>query len=162
MRESGFAMSENESWLSHGFKRAPSLFEAQSALGWGVVVALLSLLGVVYLSQASQQIGSGYHMQVMTYELKELQKDNIYLEAQIAAGQQVEQLHRRAIALGFSPADPEDIEYLPVHNYPSTPGQAPPGIHLVVPEPQGGLNGWWQGLTRGFTGWTRATAGEGY
>lgn len=154
-------MSENENWLSHGFKRAPSLFEAQSALGWGVVVALLSLLGVVYLSQASQQIASGYHMQVMTFELKELQKDNTYLEAQIAAGQQVEHLRRKAIALGFSPADPEDIEYLPVNDYPSTPGQVPLPTPQVVPEPERGLNGWWRGLTSGFTGWTRATAGEG-
>ncbi len=149
-------------WLSHGFKRAPSFFEAQAALSWGVVVALLAMLGVVYLSEASQKISSGYHLLDMASKLRELQKENTFLDAEIAAAQQLEQLQRQAIELGFSPATPEDIEYLPVPNYPPTPGEP-----MIAPapgpsEPERGLAGWWRGLARGFTGWTCATAGEGY
>ncbi len=155
-------MSENGNWLAHGFKRAPSLFEAQAALGWGVIVTLLTLLGVVYLSQASQMIALGYDMQQLTTELKDLQKENTYLEAQIAAGQRVEQLQRQAIELGFSPSGPNDIEYLPVNDYPPTPGQVEAVAPPAPPEPVGGLTSWWRGLSRGFTGWTRSTVGEGF
>jgi hypothetical protein len=155
-------MSDNGNWLSHGFKRVPSLFEAQAALGWGVVVVLLTLLAVVYLSHASQTIASGFHMQQLAIELKELQKENTYLEAQIAAGQRVEQLRAQAIQLGFVPAGPEEIEYLPVDNYPPTPGQAAVKVSSRPLETTGGLASWWGGLTHGFTGWTRSTAGEGY
>ena len=155
-------MSDRENWLSHGFKRAPSFFEAQAALSWGVIVALLALLGVVYLSEASQMISSGYHLQEMAGRLRELQKENTYLEAQIAAGQRVEQLNRQAIELGFSPARPEDIEYLPVPNYPPTPGQPMAAAAPDLREPVGELARWWSGLVGGFTGWTRSTAGEGY
>jgi hypothetical protein len=154
-------MSDNGNWLSHGFKRVPSLFEAQTALGWGVVVVLLTLLAVVYLSHASQTIASGFHMQQLAIELKELQKENTYLEAQIAAGQRVEQLRAQAIQLGFVPAGPEEIEYLPVDNYPPTPGQAAVTAPSQPLEATGGLVSWWGGLTRGFTGWTLSTAGEG-
>lgn len=155
-------MSDRENWLSHGFKRAPSFFEAQAALSWGVIVALLALLGVVYLSEASQMISSGYHLQEMAGRLRELQKENTYLDAEIATAQHVEQLQRQAIGLGFSPAHPGDIEYLPVPNYPPTPGQP---VVEVAPDPResvGEPTGWWRGLVRGFMGWTRSTAGEGY
>jgi hypothetical protein len=155
-------MSDNGNWLSHGFKRVPALFEAQAALGWGVVVVLLTLLAVVYLSQASRTIASGFHIQQLAMELKELQKENTYLEAQIAAGQRVEQLMSQAIQLGFVPAGPEDIEYLPVDNYPPTPGQAAVKVPPQLPSTTGGLAGWWGGLTRGFSGWTRSSVGEGY
>jgi len=154
-------MSDNGNWLSHGFKRVPSLFETQAALGWGVVVALLALLGVVYLAQARQIIASGYNMQKWTAELKELQEQNTYLEDQIAAGQPIEHLQARARELGFVPARPEDIEYLVVENYPPTPGQAA-GAAAQTPEPPGGVGRWWSGLARGFTGWTQSTAGGGY
>jgi hypothetical protein len=155
-------MSENDNWLSHGFKRAPSFFEAQAALSWGVIVALLAMVGVVYLSEASQKISSGYRLLEMASQLRELQKENTYLDAEIAAGQQLEQLRSQAIGLGFSPATPEDIEYLSVPNYPPTPGG--PMVVLVSepPDSERGLAGWWRGLAQGFTGWTRRTAGEGY
>jgi hypothetical protein len=138
------------------------MLEAQAALGWGVIVTLLTLLGVVYLSQASQMIASGYEMQQLAAELRELQKENTYLEAEVATGQRVRQLQRQAIELGFSPAAPEDIEYLSVPNYPPTPGQMAVTAQPKSPERKGGLVGWWLGLTRGFTGWTRSTAGEGF
>lgn len=155
-------MSDNENLISHGFKRASSFLEAQAALSWGVIVALLAMLGVVYLSEASQKISSGYRLLEMSSELRELQKENTFLDAEIAAAQQLKQLQSQAVELGFSLATPEEIEYLPVPNYPPTPGTPVEVTKPARVESEGGLAGWWRGLTRGFTGWTRATAGEGY
>ncbi len=154
-------MPDKENWLSHGFKRAPSLFEAQSALGWGVVVTVLALLGVIYLTQGSQAIVSSYHIQVRTWDLRILQQENAKLDAQIATAQSVGTLRNRAIELGLLPAGPDDIEYLTVNNYPPVPGQVMIAQPATPPQPAGGLAGWWQSLTRGFRGWTKATAGTG-
>jgi len=152
-------MLGDRNWLSHGFKRAPSLFEAQAALGWGVVVALAALVGVLYLTLGSEAVISGYNMQRMTWELKLLQQENTKLEAQIAKYQSVNALQSRAQELGFIPADPEDIEYMPVNEYPPVP-EEPVIVHPQI-APQESEGSWWDNLLRGFTGWTKATAGGG-
>ncbi|MBN1316402.1 MAG: hypothetical protein JXA42_13080, partial [Anaerolineales bacterium] len=115
-------MTETGNWLSHGFKKAPSFFEAQSALGWGVLLALFALVGVAYLLQGSQAVVSGYRMQQMTSELKILQEQNTLLEAEIAAVQPVSELKNKSIYLGFVNAGFENIEYVTIHDYPSMPG----------------------------------------
>ena len=154
-------MAENENWLSHGFKKAPSLFEAQTALGWGVVVTLLALVGVLYLVQGSQIIISGYQMQRMTAELKELQETNTQLEAQIASARSAAELQSEAERLGFRPAGPDDIEYLSVDGYPQLPGGNPLAAagQNNPPGDESQPSRWLQGFNRAFHGWTYATAG---
>jgi len=126
------------------------------------VVALLTLLGVSYLAQGSQVVESGYHILQLTAELRALQEENTYLEAEIAASQSVERLQQRARTLGFWVAGPDQIEYLLVENYPPAPGPAVVLAPETQPAPADGLVGWWRGLTRGFTGWTRSTVGRGF
>jgi hypothetical protein len=145
-------------WLPHGFKRAPSLFRAQAALGWGVVVALMALLGVVYLTLGSDSIVSGYHIQQMTWTLTSLQRENAQLEAQIAQHEAVGNLQNRAREMGFVAAGPEQIEYLRVDNYPPVPGDGVPDRAGIEPGVADTSGGWWHKLTRGFANWSRSTA----
>jgi hypothetical protein len=144
-------------WLPHGFKRAPSLFRAQAALGWGVAVALMTLLGVVYLTLGSDSVVAGYHIQQMTWKLTTLQRENAQLEAEIAEFGAVRDLQNRARAMGFVPAGPEEIEYLRVDNYPPTPGDGVPEPTRKEPDSIGARESWWRRLTVGFTGWTQST-----
>jgi hypothetical protein len=148
-------------WLPHGFKRAPSLFRAQSALGWAVVVALMALLGVVYLTLGSDSIVSGYHIQQMTWELTTLQRENAQLEAQIATYEAVGNLQNKAREIGFVAAGPEQIEYLRVDNYPPVPGEGVPDGTGAKPQVADPSTAWWAKLTRGFTDWSRSTAEVG-
>ncbi len=145
-------------WLSHGFKRAPSLFEAQAALGWGVVVALLILAGVLSLTVGSGTVVSGYNMQQMTWELQALQQENTKLEALIAEYQSVQVLQKRAEELGFVPAGPDDIEYLRVNDYPPVPDEPVLASAQAKSAGRKTEDGWWNSLSRGFGGWTQATA----
>lgn len=149
-------MSETGNWLSHGFKKAPSFFEAQSALGWGVLLALFALVGVAYLLQGSQAVVSGYRMQQMTTEYKALQEQNTLLEAEIAASQPVSDLQNKAIYLGFVRATSENIEYLTIHDYPSVPGDGLEESHDSTRRVTA-LDNWWRRMTRGFTGWRKAS-----
>lgn len=100
-------------------KRLTWLTEAQAALGWGVILLLVALLGTIYLNQASRIASIGRRVQAKQNELEELKRENATLERQIAEAQSLERLQQEAIRLGFAPAQPEDIEYVLIPNYPA-------------------------------------------
>lgn len=155
-------MSDSDNWLSHGFRRASGLLEKQAALGWAVIVALLALLGVIYLARGSQMIMTGYRMREHTDELRALQEENIVLEARIATARSLDELRDKARAMGFTLAGPGDIEYLIVDGYPSGLGPVKEAPVPLIPETATWLASWWAGLIRGFGGWTQSMAGEGF
>lgn len=122
-------------------------------------MSLVALVGVLYLTLGSETVISGYNMQQMAWELKSLQQENTKLEAQIAGYQSVEALQSRAIEMGFVPAGPDDIEYVPVNQYPPVPDEPV----LESPQPsvstqENSVSSWWQTLISGFKNWTQATA----
>jgi cell division protein FtsB len=100
-------------------KRLTWLTEAQAALGWGVILLLVALLGTIYLNQASRIASIGRRVQAKQNELEALKRENASLERQIAEAQSLERLQQEAIRLGFAPAQPEDIEYVLIPNYPA-------------------------------------------
>ena len=99
-------------------KRLNALTEAQAALGWGVILVLAALLGTVYVSQASRIASVGRQVQILQNELTELKRQNNDLERDIAAAQALDRLQAEAVRLGFVEADPDDIEYIIVPDYP--------------------------------------------
>ncbi len=155
-------MSDSDNWLSHGFRRASGLLEKQAALGWAVIVALLALLGVIYLARGSQMIMTGYRMREHTDELRALQEENIVLEARITTVRSLDELRDKARAMGFTLAGPGDIEYLIVDGYPSGLGPVKEAPVPPIPETATWTASWWAGLIRGFGGWTQSMAGEGF
>ena len=96
------------------------LTEAQAVLGWGVILALISLLGAIYLIQTSRIATTGRMVQGLQFDLDETKRVNSELERDIAEAQSLERLQAEAAKLGFIKARPGDIEYLIVHNYPET------------------------------------------
>jgi hypothetical protein len=97
----------------------------------------------------------------MTRQLMELQRENAQLEAQVAKFEAVDILQQKAREMGFVPAEPEQIEYLPVDNYPPVPGEGIPKHTALDPSAISTGSTWWQRLTRGFTGWVRSEAKVG-
>ena len=150
-------MSEKGNRISHGFKRAQSFFEAQSALGWGVLLALLALVGVVYLLHGSQIIISGYTIQRTMAELEVLQEENTLLEAQIAAAEKVNALQDKAVHLGFIMAGPDDIEYLKVEVSPTSEQSDEQESTTSTAVPAKAANDWWLEILGGFSDWHQST-----
>lgn len=118
-------MARQLSWLT----------EAQAALGWGVILVLVALLGVIYLTQASQIAAVGRQVQVLQNELAELRRENSTLEQRIAEAQSLERLQERAIQQGFVQSQPDDIEYLIIENYPIIDLSPTPAVSRPIPEP---------------------------
>ena len=94
------------------------LTEAQAALGWAIVLVLAALLGTIYLRQASQIAAVGRRVQTLQFELENIKRESTEIEQQIAESQSLERLQSEAIRLGFTQADPDDIEYVIVPDYP--------------------------------------------
>jgi hypothetical protein len=106
-------------------KRLTWLTEAQAALGWGIILILVAVLGTIYLSQASQIAVTGRRVQIRQNELDVLKRENATMEKEIAEAQSLDRLRIRAQELGFLPALPGDIEYLPIPDYPRETAVAP-------------------------------------
>jgi cell division protein FtsL len=90
------------------------LTEAQAALSWGVILALLAVLGAVYLYQASRTAGAGRRVQSLQSEIDDVKRVNAALERDIAEAQSLERLQAEAITQGFVRPPSEEIEYIVV------------------------------------------------
>ncbi|MBK8985092.1 MAG: hypothetical protein IPM39_03270 [Chloroflexi bacterium] len=99
-------------------KRLNWLTEAQAAIGWGIILVLLAILGAIYLNQASHIAVTGRRVQMMQNDLETLKRDNAAIERTIAESQSLGRLQQQAQAMGFVEAKPGDIEYLLIPEYP--------------------------------------------
>jgi hypothetical protein len=117
-------------------KRLTWLTEAQAALGWGIILVLVAVLGTIYLSQASQIAVTGRRVQIRQNELDGLKRENAAMEKTIAEGQALERLRLRAQEMGFVPAQPDNIEYLLIPDYPRATAVVPtlPPLSTATPE----------------------------
>jgi len=113
-------------------KRLSWLTEAQAAVGWGIILVLVAILGTVYLSQASKTAVAGRRVQIRQNELDDLKRENADVEKLIAEAQSLEDLQTKAQAMGFIQAQPENIEYLVIPDYPAE--TAVPPIISATPE----------------------------
>ncbi len=114
------------------FKRLNKLTEAQAALGWAVVLILGSLLGTIYLTQASRTATVGRRVQILQNELIELKRENAALEQKIAEAQSLDRLQSEAVRQGFVQANPDDVQFVIVEDYPIGAGYDP--FAVIEPE----------------------------
>jgi cell division protein FtsL len=100
-------------------RRLVRLTETQAALGWGVILILVALLGAIYLNQASRIASIGRRVQTLQIQVDNVKRENASMEREIAESQALDRLQREAVRLGFRRARAEDIEYVVVPDYPA-------------------------------------------
>ena len=100
-------------------RRLRKLTEVQAAVGWGLILLVIALLGVIYLNQSSRIATVGRRVQTLQYELGILQNDNADIEREIAQAQSLARLQKEAESMGFVRTQPGSVEYLIVPDYPS-------------------------------------------
>lgn len=141
--------------------------DARTAIGFLLILVLVSLLGWLYLTQASQITTTGYRIYELEGERARLQRDNAKLMLEVAELERLENVEARARQLGFVP--PERVEYLVVADYPPDhplSGQLAAAFgeeHLALnsppPEETGNevvgaaLIDWWEELVSQFNIW---------
>jgi cell division protein FtsL len=116
---------------------------------WLLLVATLVLLGSVYMGQASQAAMTGHRVLDKQDKLTRLTQENIQLQADIAALLAPDRIEKRAQALGFHLASPDQIKYVVVKDYPVQTANADlPASRPTASTATGrlDLSAWWNDL----------------
>jgi cell division protein FtsL len=114
------SMSKSSRHTRELARRIGKLTEVQAAVGWGLILLIFALLGVIYLNQSSRIATVGRHVMSLRYELSEIQRINADIERDIAEAQDIKRLVDEANKMGMVQAQPGEIEYLVVPELPPT------------------------------------------
>ena len=153
-------------------EKSTGSLDAKTAIGSLLILILVSLLGWLYLTQASQVTTTGYRIYELERERVRLQRENAKLMLEIAELERLKDVEARARQLGFVP--PDQVEYLVVADYPSdhpSPGQlaatnAKEDLILDSPKQDNeetvgaALADWWEELVSQFTIWITVQPGS--
>lgn len=144
------------------FKQAPWRTQTQAVAAWSVTLLVVMVLGGLYLTVASRAAAAGRDLQALEMRKTALTQENDELRAELAELQSVNRLVTRALALGFKPAQPGQIEYLAVDSYPyAAQTSPPPRAAEVAPMPENSLaqlSDWLAGVLQGMIA-TQASGG---
>ncbi len=107
------------------FRQAPWRTQTQAVAAWSVTLLIIAVIGGLYLAVASRAGTAGRDLQRYEAEKAELIQANDELRAKLAELRSITRLANRARELGFVPAQPDEVEYVAVNNYPVTVQAAP-------------------------------------
>jgi hypothetical protein len=155
-------MSSNTiiSWRPNNvIRQLPWSLDSKAALGILLILATFSLVGWLYLTQASAVTATSYRIDELRLELDQLKNQNAALSLEIAQFQALSHVEKRALELGFRPTT--NIRYLSVSSYPNQ--QSADSIAydplrlnsrpLDSASFQTGEAIWWDTLIDGLTAW---------
>lgn len=126
------------------FRQAP--WRLQVRLTGGIALPVVGLLMVagMYLAVNAKVAEAGRRVLVLQQRRTELERLNAEMLTHLAQMTSPQRLLERAASMGFQPARPDEIEYLPV------PGWTPPP-DFVAPSPPGSGLSTPAGLSPAFT-----------
>ena len=132
---------------SHCTKNSRWKLQGRSAIGVLLILVALSLLGWIYLTQASHVATTGRRVQKLEQEKARLEQENLQLMAEIAELESVHRLAARAAEMGFVVAAVGEAEFLVVAD--------PPPVHVAELGDGTPATRWWDNVTAQFTAWAQ-------
>ena len=100
----------------HVIRQLPWRLDSKAALGFLLILATFSLVGWLYLTQASAVATTSYRIDELRLELDHLRNQNAALTLEIAQLEALSRVEKRASELGFEPTT--NVRYLAVDGYP--------------------------------------------
>lgn len=117
-------------------RHLPWQLDSKTALGFLLILATFSLVGWLYLTQASAVTTTSYRIDELRLEFERTRQQNAALTLEIAQLEALPRIEARARDLGFAPTT--NVRYLPVANYPMpategavSPNDATPGLDKI-------------------------------
>ena len=139
-------------------RQLPWRVDSKAALGFLLLLATFSLVGWLYLTQASSVTATSYRMDQLRLELDQIKNQNAALTLEIAQLEALDRVELRARELGFAPTT--DVRYLPVADYPMpfepekvTLGGAPIRSNPEANQVEFNLEVWWTYNLDNFAAW---------
>lgn len=122
--------------LLRAFREAPWRTQTQAVAVVSISLLVIAIIGGFYLTVASRAATAGRDLQELEVTKTQLVQANGELLAELAALRSVTRLAARAQALGYVAANPEQIDYLKVAEYPYTAQTSAPPRAAAAPEPE--------------------------
>ena len=132
---------------SHCIKLGRWKLQGRTALGILLLMGAVSLLGWVYLTQASHVATTSVRVQDLEVRKAEIERKNWQLMAEIAELESVSRLAVRAEELGFAMASADQSQFL------TMTAQAP--VVATAPDDGSPATVWWDNVTAQFTAWAQ-------
>lgn len=114
----------------HAYKVAPWRIQRQWIGNALLAVVALAMVATVYLNITSRAAIAGREIQDLTYSIAVSQQVSGDLQTQLASLTSASAMESRALALGFRPIEPDEVEYLVV------PGYSAPQPYILSSAPQ--------------------------
>jgi hypothetical protein len=145
-------------FISHCVKRDPGKLQGRATIGMLIILSVLSLLGWIYLTQASYVATTSRQVQELESEKVRLQQENLELMAEIAEFESVDRLSVRAKEMGFVAVTPDDADFVAVVEAPpvESPGTGLQDVDSRSSSEASQSTRWLNGVTDQFTAWVRA------
>lgn len=142
--------------ISHCIKKDPNKLEGRATLGMLIMLVVLSLLGWIYLTQASHVATTSRRIEELQIDKARLEQQNLDLTVQIADLESVSLLAVRARELGFVAVALDDADFVVA----AMPSEAQ--LSVEVPDEtevaQVQSTGWLDSVTSQFTAWVQTGA----
>jgi hypothetical protein len=133
--------------------------DARAAAGVMFILTVLSLIGWLYLTEASSTAATGYYLETLRDERDRLRRENAQLAYEIALLSTQEQVEKRASRLDFTPIS--EVHYLAVADYPATGPEIAQNLTASssqVAAEEG--ESWWGSLVAQFVAWLELPGNE--
>jgi cell division protein FtsL len=108
---------DNVQRLTQAYSQAPWRKQLQLIGLFSLVVILGALVAGIYLNVTARAATTGRSIQDMRRSIERLKRSNADLQTQLALITSNAEMEKRALELGFSPIDPNQIQYLIVPGY---------------------------------------------
>jgi len=133
----------------HAAKQAPWRIQRQWVIAFLLSVLGLAMVAALYLDVTASAAIAGREIQDLTAGTTTLQHANADLQTRVATLTSSGEMAQRALALGFRPVEPRELEYLLVPGYAAPPPSIlaagmEPGLHAraIPPEYTDSLLDW--------------------
>jgi hypothetical protein len=149
-------------FISHGIKRDPNKLEGRATFGMLIMLVVLSLLGWIYLTQASHVATTSRRIEELQTDKARLEQQNLELMVEIATLESVGRLATRARELGFSAVALDDTDFVlaAVPNVAQVPVEVPTGNERARSDGGRGAQpesaGWLESVASQFTAWVQS------
>lgn len=104
-------------------KQLPWRLDKKATVGYLLILMAFSLVGWLYLGQASSITSSTMRIEKINIKIEQLSQTNSEMMLEIAQLESINRVETRARELGFAPTPPENIRYLTADNYPESSAQ---------------------------------------
>ncbi len=103
--------------IIHAYKQAPWRVQRQWVGAFLLFVIGAAMIAALYLDVTARAAVAGREIQELRFEITAIQRTNADLETRLARLTSTAEMQRRAVALGYRPVTPGELDYVAVPGF---------------------------------------------